>query len=366
MLATKQIFEIDRFMLESGKEIPLKLGYETYGTLSEKKDNVVLVSHYFTSTSHAAGLYDESDEQAGYWDSLIGKGKVVDTDKYFVISVDNICNIQVKNPKVVTIGPATINKETGEPYCLCFPPVTTLDLANSQKILLESLGIKKVKVAMGPSLGGMIGMQLAIHYPEFVEKYIGVVTAPYNTISPSFQYNVWHAAKADKNFNNGNYYGKEEPKEALDILAKNLLLSIYSPDFLEKLFPRDHRENGPYESIFEKTCYEKKLDVFSQNMISLFDLNSWIYASRITMNHDIRRGFENLEEAVSKIKAKVLMISNRQDMLENWRLAENMVNAINEVGGNAKFIAIDNELGHMAGMFATDLFAKEIADFLQE
>lgn len=365
MLVRKRIFEYDNFKLECKKSIYLRMGYETYGELNAQKDNCILVSHYFTADSHAAGFYNKAETVPGYWDSLIGEGKAVDTEKYFVVSCDNLCNIQIKNPHVVTTGPASINPATGKPYGLSFPVVSTRDIAESQILLLKSLGIKRVKAVMGPSLGGMVAMQIAIHHPEFAEKLIGVVTAPYNNIAPSFQYAVWDAVNSDANFKNGDYYDGNEPKKALQTVCKNLLLSIYSQDYLEKLFERDLNDDAPYLYISAKANYEKKLEAYADAMAAKNDINSWIYASRITMNHDIRRGFGNLDNAVKNIMAKTLLISNRRDVLENYLSSERMVDAINRTGGNAEFLLLDDELGHMSGMLRTELFADKIRAFLE-
>ena len=365
MLTKKETFEYGNFELECGRTIPLKIGYETYGTLSEKKDNCILVSHYFTASSHAAGFYSEDEDVPGYWDGLIGPGKAVDTDKYFVVSCDNLCNIQIKDKNVITTGPASVDPQTGKPYGLSFPPVSTKDLAFSQVLLLESLGISHVKAVMGPSLGGMTAMQIAVHKPDFADKLIGVVTAPYNYIGPSFQYAVWDAANNDPDFNGGDYYEGKEPRYAIETVCKNLMLTTYSADYLEKLFERDPQEEAPYKDVFAVPCFEKKLAYFAKLMSEKMDMNSWIYASHITMNHDIRHGFKDLDDAVSNIKAKTLLISNRQDNLENWRSSERMAQAINRTGGKAEFLLLDDELGHMTGMMRTDLFAEDVKSFLE-
>lgn len=365
MLTKKEVFEYNDFELECGRTIPLRIGYETYGELNEKKDNCILVSHYFTATSHAAGVYTEKDEIPGYWDGLIGPGKAIDTDKYFVVSCDNLCNIQIKDPYVITTGPASIDPNTGKPYGLRFPPVSTRDLAYSQLLLLKSLGIGHVKAVAGPSLGGMVAMQIAVHEPDFADKFIGVVTAPYNYIGPSFQYAVWDAAKNDPDFNNGDYYGKAEPVYAIETVCKNLMLTIYSADYLEKMFERDPKDEAPYRDVFAVTCFEKKLSYIAKLMSEKMDMNSWIYASHITMNHDIRHGFKDLDDAAGRIKAKTLLISNRQDNLENWHSSEKLADAVNRTGGNAKFVILDDELGHMTGMMKTSLFADEIKEFLE-
>ncbi|MGB3724497.1 MAG: homoserine acetyltransferase, partial [Glaciecola sp.] len=131
MLTNKQTHIIDTFTTFGGKTISnVKVGWESYGTLNDAKDNVVLITHYFTGSSHAAGKYHESDEEPGYWDSIIGPNKAIDTNRFFVISVDSLVNISAFDENVVTTGPASINPETGKPYGLSFPVVTMRDFVN--------------------------------------------------------------------------------------------------------------------------------------------------------------------------------------------------------------------------------------------
>ena len=120
------------------------VGWESYGTLNKAKDNVVLITHYFSGTSHAAGKYKADDALAGYWDALIGPGKAIDTNKYFVISSDTLVNANWHDPNVITTGPASTNPATGKPYGLDFPVVTITDFVEVQKRLLDSLGINKL------------------------------------------------------------------------------------------------------------------------------------------------------------------------------------------------------------------------------
>ena len=164
LLAKKTVFELPAFTFQNGRTLPVRLGYETFGTLAPEKDNVILVVHYFSASSHCAGKYQESDPLPGFWDGLIGPGKAVDTDKYFVICADNLCNCGAKNPTVVTTGPMTIDPETGKPYGLRFPIPEVLDVVNTQKALLESLGITHLKAVMGPSFGAMTSWQWAVAY----------------------------------------------------------------------------------------------------------------------------------------------------------------------------------------------------------
>jgi homoserine O-acetyltransferase len=144
LIVDKQTFTTQNFKTFGGKSIAeVKVGFESYGTLNAKKDNAILITHFFSGNSHAAGKYAESDALPGYWDAIIGPGKTIDTNKYFVISVDSLANANVNDGRTITTGPASINPVTNKPYGLDFPVVTIRDFVNVQKLVLESLGIKK-------------------------------------------------------------------------------------------------------------------------------------------------------------------------------------------------------------------------------
>ena len=155
-IVKKEVFTLPSYTTVGGKTIKnVRIGYETYGTLNAAKDNVIVVSHFFTGTSHAAGRYTPEDKTPGYWDSLIGAGRPIDTDRFFVIATDALVNLNTKDKNVTTTGPATINPDTGKPWGLAFPVVGMRDFINVQKALLDSLGIKKIYAAVGAS-GGAI------------------------------------------------------------------------------------------------------------------------------------------------------------------------------------------------------------------
>jgi homoserine O-acetyltransferase len=154
MIVTKKIFELSEMTTISGKTIKkVRIGWESYGELNADKSNAILICHYFAGTSHAAGKYAESDPLPGYWDAIIGPGRAIDTNKYFVFSSDTLVNINAYDPNVVTTGPASIDAATGKPYGLSFPLVTFGDFVHVQKALVESLGIKKF-ARRGGTVGG--------------------------------------------------------------------------------------------------------------------------------------------------------------------------------------------------------------------
>ncbi len=138
MLVEKKRFHVESFHFElADLSIPVRIGYETYGTLNDSKDNVVLVCHYFTGMSHAAGRYKEDDMVQGWWDPLIGPGKAIDTDRFFVICSDVISNINYYNMNVITTGPPTVDPRTGKPYGASFPLFGTKDMVRLQKLLID-------------------------------------------------------------------------------------------------------------------------------------------------------------------------------------------------------------------------------------
>ncbi len=142
-LVQKQQLELAHFTTQSGVELKqVKVGWEAYGTLNADKSNVILITHYFSGTSHAAGKYRTTDAAAGYWDSIIGPGKAIDTNQFYVLSVDSLVNLNAFSPDVITTGPASINPDTGKAYGLSFPVVSIRDFVEVQKALLDKLGIK--------------------------------------------------------------------------------------------------------------------------------------------------------------------------------------------------------------------------------
>jgi homoserine O-acetyltransferase len=226
-LATeKKTFELPSYTTVGGKPIKnVRIGWESYGQLNADKSNAILITHFFSGSSHAAGKYKPDDKAAGYWDAIIGPGKAVDTNTYYVISADTLVNLNAKDPTVVTTGPASINPDTGKPYGLSFPIVTIRDFVNVQKALLESLGIKKLHAVMGASMGALQVYEWASIYPEMVGKAVPVIGAGESDGYLIAWLDVWGAPiRLDPNWNNGDYYGGKEPLDGLAVALKTVTL----------------------------------------------------------------------------------------------------------------------------------------------
>ncbi|MGA0735157.1 MAG: homoserine acetyltransferase, partial [Steroidobacteraceae bacterium] len=155
-LVEKQVFELPNYVTVAGEPIPdVQLGYETYGKLNERGDNAIFIAHFYSGNSHAAGKYKDSDPFPGYWDAIIGPGKAIDTDKYFVVSADTFANLSATDPNVITTGPSSIDPKTGKRYGMRFPIVSLRDSVRAHKALLDQLGVKRL-VAVGGASGGAI------------------------------------------------------------------------------------------------------------------------------------------------------------------------------------------------------------------
>ena len=175
-LVEKKTFALASYTTVGGKTIRnVRIGYETYGMLNAAGDNAIFIPHFYSGTSHAAGKYTPSDAAPGYWDAIIGSGKPIDTDKYFVVSADTLVNLNTKDPRVVTTGPASVDPDTGKPYGMTFPVVAYRDSVRVHKALVDSLGVKKLKAVAGASGGSLQAMEWAAVYPDFVERVIHVI-----------------------------------------------------------------------------------------------------------------------------------------------------------------------------------------------
>jgi homoserine O-acetyltransferase len=172
----KKVFTLPSYTTTGGKTIKdVRVGYETYGKLNAAGDNAIFVPHFFTSTSHAAGKYAPTDAAPGYWDPIIGAGRPIDTDKYFVISADALTNLNTKDSNVATTGPSTVNPETGKPYGMAFPVVSFRDTVRVHKALVDSLGVKRLHAVAGASGGSIQAMEWAAAYPDFVQRVVHVI-----------------------------------------------------------------------------------------------------------------------------------------------------------------------------------------------
>ncbi|KEO83697.1 alpha/beta fold hydrolase [Tumebacillus flagellatus] len=351
MLVVKKRFAVQQFRFETGVTLPVEIGYETYGTLNEDRSNAILICHYFSGTSHSggSGYLEDPDERTaatlrpGWWESLIGPGKAFDTDRFFLISSDVICNLHPRNPYVVTTGPATIDPQTGEPYGMSFPQVTIRDFVQIQRQLLDFLGVETLYCAAGPSMGGMQALQWAVEYPERVRKVIAVITtgqtSAYTSVMP-LQIGIDAIAQS--------------PQSGLLLASK--ALTIQSDNKLADTVWRENASTSmPYQTAIEEAIRKNIVDA---------DPLHWLYLARACQTFSLQQGFDSLQEALSRIQADVLLIPCDTDRLFPPEESRCLLEQLRKAGKNAEYYEFSSQRGHYAGVLEGEKIAEPIREYL--
>ncbi|MCC2618204.1 homoserine O-acetyltransferase [Aestuariibacter halophilus] len=366
LLVSKQSFSIDNFETFNGKRIPkVTVGWESYGQLNDDKSNVILITHYFTGSSHAAGRYTAEDSQPGYWDAIIGPGKAIDTDKYFVISSDTLVNAAVHDPNVITTGPATINPATGKPYGLDFPVVTIRDFVNVQKALLESLGINKLHAVVGPSMGSLQAIDWASAYPDWVERMVSVIGMVQSDAWTTLALEQWSAPiRLDPNWQQGNYYDGTPPTQGLTNALMLITQQALYPDFINQL-QRDHAplEKAPLNDINASHSVVNWLTNAAAQRASVMDANHVLYLVRACQLFMAGHG-DSLQQGLSNITAKSLFLPATNDLLLMPYMAKQGHDKLVELGKPSQYDEITGTQGHLDGIYRIQQQADTLRAFL--
>jgi homoserine O-acetyltransferase/O-succinyltransferase len=365
-LVEKNVFELPSYTTVGGHPIaPVRIGWESYGTLNATKDNAILIAHYFSGNSHAAGKYAPEDKTPGYWDAIIGSGKAVDTDKWFVISSDTLVNLNPNDPKVVTTGPATVDPKTGRPYGLSFPLVTIRDFVNVQKALIESLGIKKLHAVMGASMGARQALEWASVYPDMVDRIVPVVGGGQNAAFQIGWFDAWaQPIMLDPKWNDGNYYGKEPPVDGLALAFKILTLHANYWEWADQAFDSAWAEEGkdPTAALTNQYKIEAALDTIGRTRAKTADANHFLYLVK-AIQMDSAATAPKAE--LAGIKAAVLMIGAKDDILIFPAQMNRTAELIRADGTPVEFIEIDGPRGHLDGITNIHLAGDRIKTFLE-
>ncbi|MBS3809069.1 MAG: homoserine O-acetyltransferase [Desulfobacterales bacterium] len=337
----------NEMVLDSGARLgPITLAYETYGTLNRDKSNVVLVCHALTGDSHAAGYYSDADDKPGWWDNMIGPGKAIDTDKYFVI-----CS-NVLGGCMGSTGPGSVNPETGRPWGMDFPFVTIGDMVRAQKALMDHLGIKKILSMTGGSMGGMQVLQWCVQYPEMVHSAIPMATTMrHSALAIAFNEVARQAIIADPNWNNGDYYGGKKPNLGLSVARMIGHITYLSDEAMRRKFGRQLQDKNDLSYQFDVDFQvESYLRHQGAKFVERFDANSFIYITKAADYFDLTR-FENANSAIrvfSKAMARFMVVSFTSDWLYPTYQSREMVQAMKKSGLDVSFCEVEAEWGHDA------------------
>ncbi len=358
-IVKKEVFALPSYTTVGGKTIKnVRIGYETYGKLNAARDNVIVISHFFTGTSHAAGKYSPDDKAPGYWDAIIGAGRPIDTDRFFVIATDTLVNLNTKDKNVITTGPATIDPDTGKPWGLAFPVLSMRDFINVQKALMDSLGIRKIHAAAGASGGAIQSVEWAAAYPEMVDRVIAVI-GPGLEIDAYMigMLNVWALPiTMDPKWNNGDYYGREEPLEGVAQALKIVTLTASGSGALDKRFGRKWGDGGDplqgkayaIEETFYKTGHARAATV---------DANHYLYTVKANQLFSVM-------DRVKSIRAKFLFVPAKTDLIFPPSMSEKAAATLRAQGNQAEVFVIEGDNGHYDGLFQITQADKAIRDFL--
>jgi homoserine O-acetyltransferase len=349
--------------LQSGASLAdYQLVYETYGTLNQDKSNAVLVCHALNASHHVAGVYADAPDNVGWWDNMVGPGKPLDTNKFFVIGVNNLGSC------FGSTGPMHQNPATNKPYGADFPVVTVEDWVHSQARLADALGITKFAAVMGGSLGGMQALAWSLIYPDRLAHCLVIASTPkLSAQNIAFNDVARQAILKDPDFHGGHFYAHGVvPKNGLGVARMIGHITYLSDDDMAEKFGRDLRE-GKYQFgygiDFEIESYLRyQGDKFSK----YFDANTYLLITKALDYFDPAKEYGgNLEEAFSKTQAQFLLVSFTTD----WRFApersREMVQALVSNKRRVSYAEIDAPHGHDAFLLDDARYMKVVREYYQ-
>ncbi len=358
--------EKEPFVLENRQELPhVEVAYETYGTLNDARDNAILVTHGITGSSHAAGKYAWTNRTLGFWDGLIGPGKVFDTERYFVVCMNSLGGCRG------TTGPASLNPATGKPYGLTFPIVTIRDMVRVQeRVLRDVWGITELALVAGGSMGGMQALEWAVLYPDRVRALVPIATSGrVNARAIAFNEIARRAILLDPNFHKGNYYDTPEggPMQGLALARMVGTVTYLTDGIMEELFGRKpaSQETALEHDLHARFDVERYLHDEGAALVKRFDANSYLYMTKAVDLHDISRGFPNMAAAASRIKAKTLLVSISSDDLFPPRQMEEVCDLLETAGRDVRYFCMESAYGHDAFLVEYRKMLSALREFVQ-
>ncbi|MDR1976015.1 MAG: homoserine O-acetyltransferase [Campylobacteraceae bacterium] len=352
--------------LESGRILEsYDIAYETYGSLNSDKSNVIVIFHALTGSQHAAGRY-EGDVKTGWWDPLIGDGKIIDTTKFFVICANILGGCSG------TTGPMSIDPSTNEPYRLKFPVITISDMVRAQQNLFSKLGLTHAYAVMGGSLGAMQALCCSIEYPDFAKRVI-CLAGTYATSPWAIAFNkiAMDGVINDPQFKQGQYEKDAFKEDGLLGLALGRMvghISFLSPYSMRKKFDRNYVDTDGLYELFGRFQAERYLEYNGYSFSKRFDPLSYLYIIKAMNIFDAARNYESLKDSFSSIKAKMHLIAFKGDLLFLPDEMEVIRDTLCELGrGEAtEFVCVDSDYGHDAFLVEYEKFDSYIKKALDE
>ena len=353
----------NEMQLESGGKLgPVTIAYETYGELNSQRTNAILICHALSGDSHVAGFNTKSDTKPGWWDFMVGPGKPINTDIYYVV-----CS-NILGSCMGSTGPCTYTPDASKPYGLRFPFVTIGDMVDAQKHLIDHLGIRQLLSVIGGSIGGMQVLEWSLKYPEMVVSAIPIATTPrHSALSIAFNEVARQAIMADPSWNKGDYYTGPKPDLGLAVARMIGHITYLSDESLRQKFGRRLQNKEDFSFNFDADFQvENYLRYQGKKFVDRFDANSFLYITKAADYFDLkqRHGSGSLAKAFEKAVARFLVISFTSDWLYPTYQAREITKALKKNNIDVSFCEIEAECGHDAFLLPIDRLSNLIKGFL--
>jgi homoserine O-acetyltransferase len=343
------------FTFKHGQIIaPFRIAYETFGTLNEDRSNAILVCHALSASAHVAGLYTGvPDERPGWWDGLVGYGKAIDLERFFVVCVN------LPGSPFGTTAPKSVDPATGKPHGSRYPWPTIEDMVESQRLVLDHLGIERLQAIAGGSLGGMQVLMWCAMYPQRADKIIAMASGaavPVHGIA-------WHILgrkiiETDQRFQGGDYYDDPEPLRGLQVARMLGHMTYLSHQALQEKFGRRRRGNTRQFEIDSYFEYQ------GRKFAALYDANSYIRVQAAMDEMDLQEQFGSLNAAFAGWKGESLLVSFDTDWLFPVAETERVASAMRALGIDVHHEMMSSPSGHDTFLIDYDLISPAVRGFL--
>jgi len=351
----------NELLLDCGRRLgPVQVAYETYGQLSNDKDNAVWICHALSGDAHAAGRHHADDAKPGWWDDMVGPGKAIDTDRYFVV-----CSNILGGCKGTT-GPGSINPATNRRWGLDFPVITIADMVRVQRALMEHLGLERLLAVVGGSMGGMQVLEWATRYADLIAAALPIATtARLSAQAIAFNAVGRNAILGDADFQNGRYDHDKGDFRGLAIARMIGHITYLSEQSMHKKFGRALREGENYRYDFDSEfAVETYLDYKGKDFVERFDANSYLYISKAMDYFDLYEAYGSAQEAFREVTSRFLIASFTSDWLFTSEQSRQMTQALLANGKDVTYCNIESPYGHDAFLLEPQTLGRLISGFL--
>lgn len=353
----------EAFRFDSGQSIPgFTLRYETYGRLNAARDNAILVCHALSGDHHCAGVHSIHDSKSGWWNNIIGPGKAIDTNQWFVVCSNCLGGCQGST------GPSSPNPKTGRLYNLDFPTITIRDMVRAQKLLLEKeLGVQSLYAVIGGSMGGMQVLEWMIDFPDYVRRIIALATTGRQSAQAIAFNEVGRCAiTQDPGWNGGSYEQGQGPHVGLAVARMMAHITYLSDKGLEEKFGRSRKSESTDRQFDAEFEVESYLHYQGQSFINRFDANTYLYFTKALDRFDLYGEGGRMEDSFAGVKSKVLTVGFTSDWLYPPQQNRDLAHALMRCGKHVTYAQLDMTLGHDSFLVHAPELYRLVSGFLAE